>query len=104
MAKSESCLVFREGEYRFGLSLSEVERIEKAVALEEITTGAEFVKGFFNYHGELLSVIDIRKIFQLPALENKLTDLLIIANTKKGACDLGRSSKIELCQHDIKNS
>ena len=104
MAKAESYLVFREGEHRFGLSLSEVERIEKAVALEEVTTGAEFVKGVFNYHGELLAVIDIRKIFKLKERENKLTDLLIIASTKKGACDLGRSSKIELCQHDIKNS
>ncbi|MDP8221375.1 MAG: chemotaxis protein CheW [Candidatus Stygibacter frigidus] len=83
MAKSESYLVFREGEHRFGLSLTEVERIEKAAALEEVNIGAEFVKGVLNYHGELLAVVDIRKIFRLKEREDKITDLLIIASTNK---------------------
>jgi purine-binding chemotaxis protein CheW len=85
MAEAKSFLVFREGEQRFGLNLREVERIEKCVAIESVSVKPEFVKGILNYHGELLPVIDIRRIFQLPEREDSLTDMLIIARTKKRA-------------------
>jgi purine-binding chemotaxis protein CheW len=85
MAGARSFLVFREGEQRFGLNLTEVERIEKCVKIEPIATKPEFVKGILNYHGELLPVIDIRQIFQLGDREDKITDMLIIARTKKRA-------------------
>jgi len=41
------------------------------------------VKGVLNYHGELLAVIDIRKIFELKEREDQITDMLIIARTTK---------------------
>jgi len=85
MEKPRSFLVFSEDSQRFGLNLDEVERIEKAVELETFARSPEFVKGVVNYHGELLPVINIRKIFQLPEREMETSDLLIIARTKKRA-------------------
>ncbi len=85
MEKPGSFLVFSEDGHRFGLNLGEVERVEKAAYLEKLASGPEFVKGMLNYHGELLPVINIRKIFLLSDREDKLSDLIIIARTAKRA-------------------
>lgn len=81
MEKPESFLVFCEGEHRFGLNLDEVERIEKAVYIEKLLQAPDFVKGVLNYHGELLPIVDIRRIFRLAEREDKLSDIIIIART-----------------------
>ncbi|MCF7911216.1 MAG: chemotaxis protein CheW [Candidatus Cloacimonetes bacterium] len=83
MAKANSFLIFREGGQRFGLNLAEVERIEKCVEIEDMAAKPEYVKGILNYHGELIPVIDLRRVFQLKEREESLSDMLIIARTAR---------------------
>ena len=83
MEKLRSFLVFSEGSQRFGLNMSDVERVEKATYIEKLPQAPEFVKGVLNYHGELVPVIELRKIFKLKDREDELTDLIVITRTKK---------------------
>lgn len=83
MKDSSGYLIFQSGSNKFGIKLEEVEKVEKAVLLESITPMPEFVKGILNYHGELLPVINLMKIFEPREREDELSDLILIVNTAK---------------------
>jgi len=66
-------VVFTLDQQRYAVSLPTVERIVRLVEITPIPRAPEIILGIINIHGQILSVIDLRKFFDLP--ERGLTDL-----------------------------
>jgi len=81
--KSQIIVLFNLDELRYALYLLAVERVIPIVEITPLPKAPEIVMGIVNYHGEIIPVINIRKRFNLPAHEIKLSDQLIIARTTK---------------------
>jgi len=76
-------VLFHVDEQQFALPLDMVEQIVSIVEVCPLPKAPGHVAGTINYRGELLPVIDMRKLFLLPLREIELTDQLIIAKTAK---------------------
>lgn len=76
-------VLFSLDEPRYALYLNSVERVIHAVAITPLPNSLEKVIGIINMQGEIVPVIDIRKIFRLPSHELNIDDQFIIAKTSK---------------------
>jgi purine-binding chemotaxis protein CheW len=63
--------------------LSAVERVIRSVEITPLPKAPAIVSGVINMQGEIIPVIDIRRLFQLPVREINLEDQFIIARTSK---------------------
>ena len=70
-------------EQRYALNLAVTERAVRIVEITPLPAAPEVVMGVVNVQGRVLPVINIRKRFQLPQREIRLSDQLIIARTAK---------------------
>ena len=61
-----SILAFRVGESRFGVRSADVREVVRAVALTPLAGAPAVIEGIFNWRGEIVSVLDLRKRFRLP--------------------------------------
>ena len=68
---------------RYALSVSEVVTVERAVDITHLPKAPEVVSGVINFHGEIIPVLDIRKLFRLPQRDVQLEDQFIIARTSR---------------------
>ena len=68
---------------RYALLLSAVERVVRAVEVTPLPGAPKIVLGIINAGGLIVSVVDIRKRFQLPEKEMNVNDHLIIARTAR---------------------
>ncbi|MBF0524948.1 MAG: purine-binding chemotaxis protein CheW [Deltaproteobacteria bacterium] len=76
-------LVFSLDGRHYGIQLSAVERVVRAVELISVPEAPELVSGLINVQGRIIPVLDIRQRFSLPNRGMILTDRIIIANTSK---------------------
>jgi purine-binding chemotaxis protein CheW len=76
-------VLFSLEEPRYALYLSAVERIIRSVEITPLPEAPEIVLGVINVQGEIIPVIDIRKLFHLPNREINIEDQFIIAKTSK---------------------
>jgi len=76
-------VMFTLDEPLYALYLSAVERVIRSVEIRPLPKAPVIVSGVINLHGEIIPVIDIRKLFRLPLREVGLEDLFIIARTSK---------------------
>ncbi len=79
----EKILVFSLDEPRYALYLTVVERVVRVVEITPLPKAPEIVLGVINFHGEIVTVIDMRRRFNLPTRKIELEDQLIIARTSK---------------------
>ena len=77
----QKIVLFSLEEPRYALYLSEVVKVERAVEITSLPKAPQVVSGVINYHGEIIPVIDIRKLFRLPQRDIHLEDQFIIART-----------------------
>jgi purine-binding chemotaxis protein CheW len=75
----QKIVVFSLEEPRYALFLSDVVKVERAVETTPLPMAPAIVSGIINYHGEIIPVVDIRKLFRLPQREIHLEDQFIIA-------------------------
>jgi purine-binding chemotaxis protein CheW len=68
---------------KFAVYLPAVERIVNAVEITQLPKAPEIICGIINYQGNIIPVINTRKIFSLPERDIDLKDKLVIANTAK---------------------
>lgn len=68
---------------RYALELSSVERVISSVEIIPLPKAPDKVLGIINYHGEIIPVINIRKMFRLAEKELSAEDLFIVAKTEK---------------------
>jgi len=83
MNRLNRCVIFKLDEQKFGLYLSNVERIIRAVEVTPLPQSPEVVLGVINVQGKIIPVVNIRKRFRLPCREIDLSDQFIIANTSR---------------------
>lgn len=69
---------FSLDEPRYAVAASEVIRVVRAVEITPLPMAPEIVMGVIDFHGEILPVIDIRKLFRLPPRDLRLEDQFII--------------------------
>jgi purine-binding chemotaxis protein CheW len=73
------CVVFTLDERLYGLRLSSVSRVIRAVEITPLPKAPPIVSGVINLGGRIIPVINIRRRFGLPERELELTDHLIVA-------------------------
>jgi len=77
-------VVFRLGEDEFGLpieSVNEVARVPEQIS--RLPRTPKFLEGVVNLRGEVLPVVDQRRRFDMPALEEKGARRLIVVRTER---------------------
>src|SRR5258708_7366440 len=68
---------------QYALRLGSVERIVQAAEVTPLPQSLDMVLGVIDAQGSILPVFDIRRRFRLPHRAMELTDLMIIATTKR---------------------
>lgn len=72
---------------RYGIPVSRVREIVRAVALAPLPGAPDVVEGIVNLRGRLVPVMDTRRRFGIALRPTELTDFLIIADA--GTRDVG---------------
>lgn len=104
--ETSKIVLFSLDEPRYALHLYSVERVIHAVSITPLPNSLEKVMGIVNVQGEIIPVIDIRKIFHLTSHEICVDDQFIIAKTSKRRVVLVVDEVIgvsELLNHKIKD-
>ncbi len=73
--------IFSLDNLRYALRLVLVERVVRAVAVTPLPELAGNILGVINVHGEIMPVVNSRRVFGLPEREINPDDLLIIIHT-----------------------
>lgn len=105
--KQKKLVVFRLDDQQFALSLPTVERVVRIVEITFLPKAPDYIKGIINFHGKIIHVVNVRKLFTLPEREIKLSDLLIITETSMrtvALCVDSISEVIERYEEEIINS
>lgn len=76
-------LTFKLDDHKLAIPVSEVERVVRALAVTSIPDSGDLLYGSFNYHGEIVPVINLRAKFNLPDKELKPEQRFLILNTPK---------------------
>ncbi len=72
-------VTFRLGADRYGVEIGMVREIQRAGNITAVPTVPEFVVGVMNLRGNILSVVDIRVFFGLPAVTlRESTRILVV--------------------------
>lgn len=79
----ERILVFKLDKGRYALDSLCVERVVLMVEITSLPKAPDIVIGIVDFHGEIVSVVDIRKRFRLKEKKISPADYLVIARTSK---------------------
>lgn len=90
--------VFTLDGHRYALHLSVVERVFQVVEVTPLPKAPDIVLGLVNIQGRIIPVVNIRKRFQLPERDLKLSDHLIVANTPRRAVALVADSVVGILE------
>ena len=64
-------VTFSLGGKDYGIDIMKVKEISKASKFTYVPNSIPFVKGVYNLRGDIISVIDLRRMFNLPVPENE---------------------------------
>ncbi len=104
MKESVQLVAFMLDEQRYGLRLSVVERVVRAVEVIFLPSAPDIVMGVINLAGQVVPVMNVRRRFRLPEKELSLDDRLIIAKTARRTVALlvdSASSLVEVSASDL---
>ena len=77
-------LVFRLGDNEFGLPIDAVVEVAQVPAqITRVPKTPKFLEGVVNLRGEVLPVVDQRRRFDMPKLENVETRRLVVVRTER---------------------
>jgi purine-binding chemotaxis protein CheW len=74
-------VVFEIDEQRYGMRLSSIDSVIRAVEITPITDAPKLVIGIINVRGIIYPVINVRKRFQLPEKEIDINHCIVLART-----------------------
>ncbi len=74
-------LVAEIGALRFGLRLSDVREVVRAVAIDPLPGAPDIVEGLINVRGEVVPVLDVRQRFGLAPKPVDLDDHMIVTDS-----------------------
>ena len=73
-----SLFVFRLDDHLYALPLTAVERVTRAAAVTPVAHSASILQGVINIQGDLLPVINTRRMLSLPEKELDIDDVFIL--------------------------
>ena len=73
-------VVFELGDENFGVDISSVESIIKMQELTKVPHAPGFVEGVTNLRGVVLPVLDLRKRFSMPGIEESKDTRIVVSN------------------------
>jgi purine-binding chemotaxis protein CheW len=79
----EKLVIFQINMQQFALPLNVVEKAIQVVDIQSLPNAPKYVCGIINMHGEIVSVINMRRLFDMPQKELELSDKLLIVSTSK---------------------
>lgn len=71
-------LIFKLDNHKYGLPLEFVSRVMRIVEIIPVPNETPLIRGFINLHGEMVTVFDLRALFNLPPRDVRLSDRLIL--------------------------
>ena len=83
MGRSSQLVLFALDDRRYGLRLSTVERVVRAVGVTILPKAPDIVLGVVNVQGRIIPVVNLRRRFRLPERDISLADQLVIAHTSR---------------------
>jgi purine-binding chemotaxis protein CheW len=88
MGEKGPWLLFSLEDQRYGLKVSAVDRVVPVVEITPLPKAPEIVLGVVNVGGRIVPVVNLRRRFRLPERETELSDLLVLARTRRRAVAL----------------
>ncbi len=73
-------LLFCLGDIKYAIPGSKVREIVPLVSLKTISHAPEYFAGFFNYRGEIVPVIDLRKLIQGVPCRMRMSSRIILVD------------------------
>jgi purine-binding chemotaxis protein CheW len=82
-------LVFRLGDEEYGLPIGAVEEVAQVPErIARVPNTPKFLEGVINLRGEVVPVVDQRKRFQMPALDQRTSRRLVVVRTDRHTAGL----------------
>ena len=81
--EKKSLVVFSLDDRRYALPMRQVKRVVRAAEITPLPRAPEIVLGLINIAGVVVAVVNLRKRFNLPVSELKLSDHVIVAATSR---------------------
>ncbi|PIE33784.1 hypothetical protein CSA56_09730 [candidate division KSB3 bacterium] len=75
--------IFELSDQLFGLSIFEVQEILEDIEISPVPTTPHFLRGVMNLRGDIVPIVDIREILQLPIKERTLDSRIMILTIKQ---------------------
>ncbi|SFH49755.1 purine-binding chemotaxis protein CheW [Tindallia magadiensis] len=100
-------VIFKLDQESYGVSIHYVEIIEKVTAITRVPNSNDFVLGVINLRGEIVSVIDLRKRFNLSP--SKITEesriiILSVEDMTVGILTDSSSEVLNIPKNQIENT
>jgi purine-binding chemotaxis protein CheW len=76
-------LVFFLADQRYGLDVTTVVRVERAVEINPLPQSPDIIAGVINMRGQIIPIINVRQRFSQPQREIALSDQIIIVQTQR---------------------
>jgi len=83
MEKLNKYLIYKNDDFQYALKLEDVDRVIPAVCISPLTGAPEIIEGVINFQGQIIPVVNMRKILSLQNRELDINDQIIIAHTEK---------------------
>ncbi len=78
----EQLVVFTLSNESFGMDIGKVSGIERMMAITKVPRSPEFVEGVVNLRGRVIPVVDLRKVFCLPAGEETKDTRIVVVDIR----------------------
>lgn len=88
-------IVFSVGTNRYAMDIENVQRIIQATELTEIPNSHEYVDGMMSYEGDVIKVMNFRKLIHLETYDNELKTLFLQLKSEHSAWVEALRSSIE---------
>jgi purine-binding chemotaxis protein CheW len=98
-------IVFVAGNEEFGVPIDAVREIIKVGTITPIPDTADFIKGIINVRGEIVTTIDVKSRFSLPAKKNTTAKHMVVSKQGDSLYGLLVDEVIEVLriqQNDLK--
>lgn len=81
MSGVEKLLIFGLAGLQCALGIAKIDKVLPAVAISPVPQAPAIVLGLVNIHGRILPVLNIRRLFRLPAMAPAPEHRLVLART-----------------------
>lgn len=77
-SEARQYVIFKLEKEEYGVDIQKVTTIERILSIARVPKTPDFIKGVINLRGEIIPVIDLRKKFNIPSIEETEDTRIII--------------------------